>query len=515
MEIRPLVLVILDGWGLSPEVSGNAIYSTPTPNFDKLMSLFPITSLHASGEEVGLAWGEMGNSEVGHLNLGTGRVVMQDLPRIDKTIADGTFFKNQELLDAFKFAQANGSNLHLLGLFSAGGVHSHINHLFALLDMAKKQEFSRVFIHLITDGRDTPPQTVLKDLPKLEEKMKSLKIGTIASVMGRYYGMDRDKRWERTEKAFNVLTQANAPKANSALEAINAAYAASKSDEFIEPVAIANTPRIAPKDAVIFYNFRSDRARQISDKIIDKGGVYFVSFTSYGHEPSPLVKVAFFAEKVTNQLVMLLANNKITQLHIAETEKYPHVTYFFNGGWEEPFAGEERILVPSPKVATYDLRPEMSAKEVMTKFVENFQNKKPQFTVLNFANSDMVGHTGNFEKTCSAVSTVDAALGQISAAVLNSGADLIVTADHGNAEQMVNPQTGEIDKEHTTNPVPLILALNEKVSKNPQAVSVETKIALAASPPTGVLADITTTIVQRMGLGKPQEMTGQSLEGVL
>ncbi len=513
--MKPLVLIILDGWGLSPEVSGNAILSTPTPNFDKLISLFPITTLHASGEEVGLAWGEMGNSEVGHLNLGTGRVIMQDLPRIDKTIADGTFFANQELQGAFKFAKSNESNLHILGLFSAGGVHSHINHLFALLSMAKKQAFSRVFIHLITDGRDTPPQTVLKDLPKLEEKMKSLGIGEIASVMGRYYGMDRDKRWERTDKAFKVLTDPSSPKASSATEAINAAYAASKSDEFIEPVQIANTARIAAKDSVVFYNFRSDRARQISDKLIDKGGIYFVSFTSYGHEPSPLVKVAFFAEKVTNQLAMLLSNSKISQLHIAETEKYPHVTYFFNGGWEEPFAGEERVLIPSPKVATYDLAPQMSADVVTAKFIENFQNKQPQFTVLNFANADMVGHTGNFKATCQAVSVIDGALGKIAASVLNSGADLMVTADHGNAEQMVNPQTQEIDKEHTTNPVPLVLAFNDKIRKNPQTVSAESKVALAASPPTGVLADVTATIIKRSGLGQVSEITGQSLEEVL
>lgn len=507
----PLTLVVLDGWGLSPEVNGNAILSTPTPNFDKLLSIFPYTSLHASSEEVGLSWGEMGNSEVGHLNLGTGRITMQDLPRIDKTIVDGTFFENKELIGAFKYATENNSDVHLLGLFSAGGVHSHLNHLLALLDLAKKHQFTRIFIHIITDGRDTPPKIIIQDLPKLEAKIAEVGFGKIASIMGRYYGMDRDKRWERTEKAYQVLTSDQAPKTADVKTAINQAYQAGKSDEFIEPMMIEGTPRIKKNDAVIFYNFRSDRVRQISDKIIDNlKDVYFVSFTSYGHEPTPLVKVGFFAEKVTNQLAMLLSNNKINQLHIAETEKYPHVTYFFNGGWEVPFAGEERILVPSPKVETYDLKPEMSALELTQKFTEYFTTKKPIFTVLNIANPDMVGHTGNMEATCSAVKTADSCLGQIAATILNSGGDLLVTADHGNAEQMVNSQTGEVDKEHTTNPVPLIIAFQNK-KKPPLPIGQDTKIALAAGQPTGVLADITATIIQKLGLQKPLEITGQDL----
>ena len=511
--MRPIVLVILDGWGLSPDVSGNAIFSTPTPNFDKLLAMFPYTSLHASGEEVGLAWGEMGNSEVGHLNLGTGRVIMQDLPRIDKTISEGTFFTNQDLLEAFKFAQGNQSNVHLIGLFSAGGVHSHLNHLLALLDLSKKVQFGNVFIHLITDGRDTSPKTVLKDLPKLEAKIKEVNLGKIASVMGRYYAMDRDNRLERTQKAYQALTQDNFRALPSAEEAIAAAYAAGKTDEFIDPVAITNTARIAPKDAVIFFNFRSDRARQLSEKIIGVGNLYFVSFTSYGYEPTPLVKVAFFAEKLNDQLASLLANANISQLHIAETEKYAHVTYFFNGGWEEPFRGEERILVPSPKVETYDLAPQMSAAEVAARFMENFTTKKPQFTVLNFANPDMVGHTGNLAATQKAIQVVDEKLGRITEAVLPVG-DLIVTADHGNAEQMINPQTQEIDKEHTTNPVPIILGFNDK-KKALQPISLEAKIALAAQEPTGVLADVTATIVKRLNLTKPTVITGQSLEEIL
>jgi len=512
--LRNLALIILDGWGLSPETSGNAILSTPTPNFDKLFSLYPSTSIHASGEEVGLAWGEMGNSEVGHLNLGTGRVIMQDLPRIDKTVSDGKFFENKNLLEAFKYANKNNSNLHLIGLFSAGGVHSHINHFFALLDLAKKQQFNRVFIHIITDGRDTPPKTILKDLPKLEEKIKADNLGTISSIMGRFYAMDRDNRWERTERAFKVLIDPSSPSVGSAEEAVNLAYNARKTDEFIDPVAIKSTSRIKSGDSVIFFNYRSDRAKQISEKIISIKNIYFVSFTSYGYEPTPLVKVAFFAEKLNEQLAMLLSNSQLSQLHIAETEKYAHVTYFFNGGWEMPFAGEERILVPSPKVETYDLQPEMSAKEVTAKFIDYYMQKKPLFTVLNFANPDMVGHTGKMEATQKAVQTVDECLGQISQSILPN-TDLIVTADHGNAEQMINPETQEVDKEHTTNPVPLILAFNNKIRSQSQLVSLESKIAFAAQQPTGVLADVTATIVQRLGINKPVSMTGQSLENIL
>jgi 2,3-bisphosphoglycerate-independent phosphoglycerate mutase len=382
------------------------------------------------------------------------------------------------------------------------------------MDMAAKQQFNRVFIDIITDGRDTPPKVIQQDLPKLEEKIKQVGFGKIASVMGRFYAMDRDKRWERTEKAFKALTSDQVPQVSNVNEAIARAYQAGKNDEFIEPVAIAGAPRIKPNDAVIFYNYRSDRVRQISDYLIDKvKNIYFVSFTSYGQESTPLVKVAFLAEKVLNQLAMVLSNSKLNQLHIAETEKYAHVTYFFNGGWEAAFAGEERILVPSPKVATYDLAPQMSAKVVAEKFIQFYKEKQPQFTVLNFANPDMVGHTGIFKAACQAVAATDIVLGQVAATVLNSGGDLMVTADHGNAEQMVNPQTHEVDKEHTTNPVPLILAFQNK-KKNPTPVSQDVKMAYAASQPTGVLADVTATILTKLGLVKPEEITGQDLGGI-
>lgn len=513
--MRPLVLLILDGWGLSPETQGNAILNTPTPNYDRLLASFPNSSLHASGEEVGLSWGEMGNSEVGHLNLGTGRVIMQDLPRINKSIADGMFFSNPDLLAAFEHAKANNSNVHILGLFSSGGVHSHYDHLFAFLEMAQKQVFGRVYLHLISDGRDTAPKVFLQDLQKLNQKIANLKIGRIASIMGRYWAMDRDKHWDRIEKAVNVLTEENSPKANDPQTAVNNSYAQNKLDEFIEPVQIEGTPRIKENDAVIFFNYRSDRAKQIAEKIIEKRKVLFVSFTNYGHEPSRMTRIAFFADKIENQLASLLSQANLSQLHLAETEKYAHVTYFFNGGLEAAFPNEERILVPSPKVETYDLQPEMSVAQIVTKFIWHFEAKKPAFSVMNFANPDMVGHTGIFDATCKAVAATDLALGKLADYCLKSEIDLIITADHGNAEQMINIQTGEVDKEHTTNPVPIIIAFKEKFKKNSFPVSQDAKIALAAQSPIGVLSDVTSTIITRFGLRLPGEMTGNDLSQFL
>lgn len=523
--MQPLVLVILDGYGLSPTIEGNGIFNAQTPNFDQLLSYFPHAALHASGEEVGLSWGEMGNSEVGHLNLGTGRIIAQDLVRIDKTIADKTFANNPALQEAFENAKKNQSNIHLMGLVSAGGVHSHMNHLFALLEMAAKLQAKNIFVHMFTDGRDTPEKVALEDLKKLEAKFTELSVGKIASVGGRYFAMDRDKHWDRVQKAYEVMFSESAPKANSAGEAITVAYNANKTDEFIEPVAISGTPRIKDNDSIIFLNFRSDRAKQISDAIINPNfkefprsvvlkNFFFVSFTSYGHEPSSSVKVAFFTDQLTNQLAKVLESANLKQVHIAETEKYPHVTYFFNGGQEKAFLGEERVMVPSPKVATYDLKPEMSAAEISDKFITCFC-AKPAFSVINLANADMVGHTGNFSAVKMAVAAADAALGKISNATLRAGANLIITADHGNAEQMINPETNEIDKEHTTNPVPLILALPEKRLRELQVINLDYKIQMAAASPVGVLADVTTTCVDLLGLSKPEEMNGQSLRNIL
>ena len=512
--MKPLVFVVLDGWGLSPETYGNAILSTPTPNMDRLISKFPFASLHASGEEVGLEWGEMGNSEVGHLNLGTGRVVLQDLTRINEAIKTGVFANNAILLSTLNFAENKNSNLHLVGLFSAGGVHSHMDHLFALLKMAKMRKFERVYLDLITDGRDTAPRVILQDLAKLKKVTQELGIGQISSIGGRYYAMDRDKHWDRTQKAYDALVNPGAKIAPDAESAVNAAYQQNQTDEFITPVAIANTPRIKTNDAVIFYNFRVDRARQLSQKLIEPGNIFFSSFTSYGYEPTPLVKVAFITPKLENQLGMILEKAGLNQFHTAETEKYAHVTYFFNGGWEQPFDGEKRILVPSPAVATYDLKPEMSAYELTDKFIENFKTNKPMFTILNFANADMVGHTGVYQAARAAVKAVDENLGKLAATVFAEGADLIVTADHGNAEQMINPQTHEVDKEHTTNPVPLILCFNDRAHAELEP-TLETKIAWAASQPIGVLADATATAAKRMGLVLPGQITGTSLTEVL
>ncbi len=512
--MRPLVLVILDGWGLSPETEGNSILTVPTPTMDKLISMYPFASLHASGEEVGLSWGEMGNSEVGHLNLGTGRVVMQDLSRINKTVDDGTFLNNTILLQTFDYTETQNKNLHLIGLFSAGGVHSHMDHLFSLLKMAKLKNFTRVFIHLISDGRDTAPKVILQDLTKLNKLIAELKIGQISSVMGRFYGMDRDKHWERTDLAYNCLIGKNTPEAATAEEAINQAYQKNLTDEFIVPTMITGGGRVAAGDAVIFYNFRADRSKQLSQKLIESDDLYFTSFTSYGYEPTPKVKVAFLTPKISNQLSMILEKNSFSQLHMAETEKYAHVTYFFNGGWENPFDNEKRILVPSPRVETYDLKPEMSATELTDKFIQAFKTDKPGFTVLNYANADMVGHTGNFAAAQLAIKTVDENLGRLATAVFDAGADLIVTADHGNAEQMINPQTHEVDKEHTTNPVPLILGFQDHAHTS-LLPSLETKIAWSVQPPIGVLADVAASILKRIQLNQPAEVTGQSLTEVM
>ncbi len=525
--MNPLTLVILDGWGQTPNMEGNAILSVPTPNFDQLLSYFPHAALHASGEEVGLSWGEMGNSEVGHLNLGCGRIIMQDLPRIDKTIKEGTFFANKELLEAYDRAQKNNRSLHLVGLVSAGGVHSHLNHLLALLDLAGQKKFSQVFVHMITDGRDTPPQVALNDLKTLEAKFQSLGLGKVASVMGRYFAMDRDKHWDRVQKAFDAMTSASWPKkASTAAAAIEEAYSAKQTDEFIEPIVIEGVPRIQDGDSIVFFNFRSDRARQLSECFISHDfkdfprkvsldQSYFVSFTSYGHEPTPNVKVAFFAEKIEHQLAQVVSENNLKQFHLAETEKYAHVTYFFNGGQEQPFTGEERLLIPSPKVPTYDLKPEMSAREVAQGFLDFFAKTKPEFSVINFANADMVGHTGNLEATKKAIVVVDECLGKVSSAVLQAGGNLIVTADHGNAEQKINLETGEINKEHTTNPVPLILAFGERRQATPIPIDLNYKINFAATAPVGVLADVTATSLDILGLNAPPEISGQSLRKVI
>jgi 2,3-bisphosphoglycerate-independent phosphoglycerate mutase len=512
--MKSLVLVILDGWGLSPSEKNNATLVAKTPFLLRLLGSYPKITLSASGESVGLPYGEMGNSEVGHLNLGTGRVVLQDLPRIDKSISDGSFYRNDALLSAISYAQKQNSAIHLLGLVSAGGVHSHINHLFALLELLSFKKFKNVYIHMITDGRDTPPKESLKYLSKLENKIKEKGIGQIASVSGRYYAMDRDKRWNRVEKAYQVLVEGKGESAENPKQAIENAYKRGETDEFIKPTFITSSLHhfITSNDALIFFNFRADRAKQLSEALISPTftgfkrnkilkNLFFVSFTSYGQEPTPLCKVAFFAEEIKEQIAAILETKGLAQLHLAETEKYPHVTYFFNGGVTKPFVKEDRVLIPSKKVATYDLEPEMSAKEITREAISRIP--KYDFTVINFANPDMVGHTGNFKATVFALEIVDQCLAQLIPKIFESNKIAIITADHGNAEAMETP-------EHTINPVFFIL-VDPKMKVTDKMATKDDLIALASSSPVGILADVAPTILEIMEIEKPNSMTGMSL----
>ncbi len=524
---RPVVLVILDGFGISPISEGNAVMKASTPWLDWAIATVDKALLHASGSEVGLDWGEVGNSEVGHLNLGTGRIVMQDLPRINRAIEDGSFFANAALGQVAR--KVGRGTLHVVGLASEGGVHAHLDHLLAMLDFAKQQRIKRVALHLIADGRDTPPTQLGKDVPKIHQSIKVAGVGQIASVSGRFFAMDRDARWERTEAAYRAIVEGKGREAESIEAALDAAEAAKETDEFITPTVITRggTPvaPVAHGDVVVFTNFRPDRTRQLSAALTNPdftefkrghGPVsHFVSFTSYGQESTPNIEVAFFAPKVEGQLAAVIAAKGLTQRHLAESEKYAHVTYFLNGGVEAPFAGEQRTLIPSPKVATYDLKPPMSAVAITRQFLSGF--KQPEdFTVINFANPDMVGHTGNLKATVSAIETVDAQLVSMTKAVQAAGATLIVTADHGNAEQLVNPETKAIDKEHTTNPVPVFIVPPDRPLAPIKASANHAEhIQFAATKPAGVLADIAPTVLDYLGLDKPSAMTGQSLKGLL
>lgn len=523
---KNVLLIILDGFGLSAIEEGNAVIKAKTPVFDSLVANFSHTALHASGTEVGLENGEMGNSEVGHLNLGTGRISEQDLPRINISIKDGSFFRNEELLKAYQWVKKNNSKLHLLGLASNGGIHSHIDHLDALIKLAKQQGIKQVVIHMITDGRDSPAKSAQSFLKNINESIEKNGVGKIATVIGRFYAMDRDKRWDRVEAAYNALVLGEGETADNPESAIQSAYDRGETDENIKPTVIDKNLYISDNDAVIFYNFRQDRAKQISSALFDPEFKYinrkkkpknmlFVSFTNYGHEPSPLVKIAFFETETKNQLAKVISDAGISQLHIAETEKYAHVTHFFNGGVEKEFKGEERILVSSPKVTTYDQTPEMSARELTDKFISHYNKKSPKFSVLNFANPDMVGHTGNLKATIKAIETVDQCLNKIIINIFKKISYIIVTADHGNAEQMINPTTKEPDKEHTTNPIPFILIDCAKRGIEKKIMSTDEKITFAATHPTGVLADIAPTIIDLLELNQPHEMTGQSLKDII
>jgi 2,3-bisphosphoglycerate-independent phosphoglycerate mutase len=507
---KPTVLVILDGWGIAEEQDkGNAISQAKKPNYDYLMANYPHTILESSGEAVGLPEGQMGNSEVGHLNIGSGRIVYQELTRINKAVREGTIKTNPVFVDVIQYARKNDKALHLMGLLSDGGVHSHIDHLMALLNMAKEMGQEKVFVHAFLDGRDVPPNNALDYILPLEEKFKEIGIGKIATVMGRYYAMDRDKRWERTALAYKAMVNGEGIKATMAKMAVEQSYDKRVTDEFVEPTVIVNEDgspvgKINPEDAVIFYNFRADRARQITRAFVDKdfngfvreGGylnVRFVCMTQYDAEIE--APVAYPPQNLENTLGEVINQAGLKQLRIAETEKYAHVTFFFNGGVEEANPGEDRILIPSPKVATYNLQPEMSAYQVTDEVTKKILNKEYDFILVNFANPDMVGHTGFLDAAIRAIEVVDECIGTIFNAVKEVDGSLIITADHGNAEIMED-EGGKPLTAHSSNPVPLILV--DETFKN-------------AKLKKGSLRDIAPTVLALLRLEKPEDMTGETL----
>jgi 2,3-bisphosphoglycerate-independent phosphoglycerate mutase len=508
MKFRPTLLIVLDGWGIREEISYNAIKLAKTPNMTFFEKNFPFTTLQASGLHVGLPDGLMGNSEVGHLNIGAGRIVYQDIVRISRAIQDGSFFSNPVFKDVFDFAKKNGGKVHLLGLLSNGGVHSSFEHLEALIDLSARRGFSNLFVHAFLDGRDTPPKSALSFIEALERKMAHVGVGAIASVSGRYYAMDRDKRWERLEKAYRALVLGEGLKAPSAMEAVQQAYARGESDEFVLPTLICKGEKplacIEDGDGVIFFNFRADRARQLTAALtradfqgfkLPQPKIAFCSMTEY--DASFSTSVAFPTENLVNTISEVWSKEGLKQFHIAETEKYAHVTYFFGGGREKPFPGEDRLLIPSPKVPTYDLKPEMSALEVTQACLERIYAKTYDCIVMNFANADMVGHTGNLDATIKAVEVVDHCVGQLVNAVLSQGGLIVITADHGNAEIKFDPATGQASTAHTTNPIPFIFVADDfrgfKLREG------------------GILADVAPTILEAQGIAKPVEMTGKSL----
>ncbi len=506
---RPLMLIILDGWGYMKAKEGNAILAARTPNLDRLEKEYPWCFLEASGEAVGLPKGMMGNSEVGHLTIGAGRVVYQDLTRINISIRNGDFFKNPVFLNAISNVKANDSSLHLIGLASYGGIHSYMPHLYALIKLAQEKGLKNVYVHAFLDGRDEPPKAAIGDIKELDAFCKEHGSAKIATVSGRYYAMDRDNRWDRTKLAYDALTRGVAPyTALDAEIAISNAYARGETDEFVKPTVITNPEEkpvatIQDKDSVIFFNFRPDRARQLTWAFIkeDFDGfvrekrpkVYFVCMTQYDETLD--VPIAFPPLKLKNVLGEVLSKHGLIQLRIAETEKYAHVTYFLNGGEEKRYRGEDRCLIPSPKIATYDLKPEMSAYEITDEVIRRIQSGKYDVIVLNFANMDMVGHTGIFEAAVKAVEAVDNCIGRIVEALKEKGGVALITADHGNAEEMIDPKTGEPHTAHTSNPVKCIYFGNAEVK------------ALR----NGKLCDVAPTILELLRLPKPQEMTGKSL----
>jgi 2,3-bisphosphoglycerate-independent phosphoglycerate mutase len=512
---KPIVLTVLDGWGFRAETKGNAVALARKPNYDRLIAEFPNTLIHTSGPFVGLPEGQMGNSEVGHLNMGAGRIIHMDITRVEALIASGELSRQPLLLDAMQ--RGRERQLHLIGLVSDGGVHSHIEHLFALLRMARENKVERVFVHCFMDGRDTPPNSGVDFLRQLEQKMREYGVGQIASVIGRYYAMDRDNRWERIEKAYRAMVHGDAEaKFSDPIAAVRASYEKGVTDEFIVPAVVTTeaapgkpaAPRglVRDNDAIIFFNFRADRARQITRALVEPGfdkfqdsarpkNLKFVAMTQY-EKTWPWLHYIIGPEKLEHILANVFAEMQYKNLRVAETEKYAHVTYFFNGGVEKPFGGEERVLVPSPKVPTYDLQPEMSAAGIADAVVQAVEKGDFDAIIMNFANADMVGHSGKLEAAIKACETVDACLGRIFQALRPRGGAWIITADHGNAETMIDPVTGGPHTYHTTNPVPFIL------------ITEDGRLQLS---PNGSLRDIAPTLLGVLGLPSPVEMTGRDL----
>ena len=511
MNNKLTMLMILDGFGCNPKYDGNGVKLANIPNIRKMWEEYPTTKIQASELAVGLPKGQMGNSEVGHTNIGAGRIVYQELTKITKSIEDGDFFENEELLNAINNCKENKTKLHLFGLLSDGGVHSHQEHLYGLLELARRMDFKDVFVHCFLDGRDTPPSSAKGYVEMLENKMKELGVGKIATVSGRFYSMDRDKRWNRIEKAYDALVRGKGNKHTSATEAIQKSYDEGVTDEFVVPIVIEENgkpiAKVEKKDSVIFYNFRPDSAREITRTLVDedfnefeteKLDLYYVCFTNYD-ETLPNVKIAFKKEEIVNNYGETISKLGGKQLRIAETEKYAHVTFFFNGGEEKQYDGEDRILVPSPKVETYDLQPEMSAYQVCGKVVDAIRSNFYNTIILNFANPDMVGHTGSLEAVVKALEAVDTCVGHILKAIKEVHGNLLVTADHGNCEVMVNYDTGTPHTAHTTNLVPFTIVSDRgnDIKLKPEGE--------------GKLADLAPTMLELLEIEKPKEMTGESL----
>ena len=501
---KPTMLLIMDGYGVSGQQAGNAIAAANKPNLDRIFATYPHTTIGASGLQVGLPEGQMGNSEVGHLNIGAGRIVYQELTKITKSVKDGDFFENPVLNEAMDHALSKSSSLHLLGLLSDGGVHSHIEHLLALIGMAARKGLEKVFVHGFLDGRDVPPRCAVQYVIQCEETMKQIGVGSIATISGRYYSMDRDNRWERVTLAYQAMTSGIGEYADSAVAAVENAYGRGENDEFVRPTIVNSDGMIQNGDAIIMFNFRPDRAREITRTFVDPEfsgfqrekmpqDLYYACMTQYD-KTMPNVHVAYLPQNLKNTFGQYIAELGLKQLRIAETEKYAHVTFFFNGGVEAPNPGEDRILVDSPKVATYDLQPEMSAYGVTDRVLEQIAGDRYDVIILNFANPDMVGHTGIMEAAVAAIETIDSCVGKITDAVLAKGGQILLTADHGNAEAMLD-ETGAVQTAHSTNPVPLVFISNEPKE-------------LAEG---GILADLAPTLLTMMDLPIPSEMTGKSL----